>query len=284
MIPAANGPERREERERRRRDDADDVDVDARGCSRPAAIAATNMSPERRVSWPTTMAPPGPTRRCAVARPRAYASVGLRSTLATPRMPSVPNSRAIVSRPAVDGAASAAGEGEGDGGATIVTRTVAGGGRHEREPGRQVDRDRDLGRAGAELTDASFAVSAAPSSRSRSATEPPMVSRTRSTSTVVGQVGLGAIERHARLERPRRRHRPQRHADRHLVAAERHDAGRQVVARPSRETVARGAARPTRARYRRARGRPVGRRHPRRSRSGVSPRRSRSRTRRPACR
>ena len=37
----------------------------------PATMAATNMSPERRVSWPTTIAPPGPARRCATARPRA---------------------------------------------------------------------------------------------------------------------------------------------------------------------------------------------------------------------
>ena len=66
----------------------------------PAAIAATNMSPERRVSWPTTIAPPRPTRREATARPSAYAVVGLRSTFATPRIPSVPNRRATgVSRP-----------------------------------------------------------------------------------------------------------------------------------------------------------------------------------------
>src|SRR5258706_12855947 len=51
------------------------------------------MSPERRVSWPTTIAPPAPTRRWAVARPRANAIVGFRSTVATPRIPSVPNSR-----------------------------------------------------------------------------------------------------------------------------------------------------------------------------------------------
>ena len=37
----------------------------------PAAMAETNMSPERRVSWPTTMAPPGSARWCAVARPSA---------------------------------------------------------------------------------------------------------------------------------------------------------------------------------------------------------------------
>src|SRR6187401_2816198 len=61
----------------------------------PATIAATNMSPDRRVSWPTTIAVPGPARRRAVARPSANAKVGRRSTLATPRMPSVPKSRPI---------------------------------------------------------------------------------------------------------------------------------------------------------------------------------------------
>ncbi len=29
----------------------------------PATIAAANMSPERRVSWPTTIGLPGPARR-----------------------------------------------------------------------------------------------------------------------------------------------------------------------------------------------------------------------------
>src|SRR3954454_22345847 len=56
------------------------------------------MSPERRVSWPTTIAPPGPASRWATARPRPYATVGLRSTLATPRIPSVPKSLAIGQR------------------------------------------------------------------------------------------------------------------------------------------------------------------------------------------
>ena len=37
----------------------------------PAVIAATNRSHERRVSWPTTIAPRPPTSRWAVARPRA---------------------------------------------------------------------------------------------------------------------------------------------------------------------------------------------------------------------
>ena len=42
----------------------------------PAVMAATNMSPERRVSWPTTSEPPAPTIWWAVARPSAYASDG----------------------------------------------------------------------------------------------------------------------------------------------------------------------------------------------------------------
>ena len=42
----------------------------------PAVIAATNMSPERRVSWPTTSEPPAPTTWWAVARPSANASDG----------------------------------------------------------------------------------------------------------------------------------------------------------------------------------------------------------------
>ena len=61
----------------------------------PAVIAATNMSPERRVSCPTTSEPPAPTTWWAVARPSENASDGRRSTLATPRMPSVPNKRVI---------------------------------------------------------------------------------------------------------------------------------------------------------------------------------------------
>ena len=61
----------------------------------PATMADTNMSPDRRVSCPTTIDSPRPASRCATARPRAKASVGLRSTLATPRMPSVPNRRDI---------------------------------------------------------------------------------------------------------------------------------------------------------------------------------------------
>ena len=37
----------------------------------PATMAATNMSPDRRVSWPTTIEPPRPARRWATARPSA---------------------------------------------------------------------------------------------------------------------------------------------------------------------------------------------------------------------
>src|SRR5437016_4651504 len=81
----------------------------------PAVIAATNMSHERRVSWPTTRAPPGPMRRWAVARPRPYAMGGRRSTFATPRIPSVPNRRGIGYGP---GDADA---GAGDGAVLIVT-------------------------------------------------------------------------------------------------------------------------------------------------------------------
>ena len=50
---------RGQEREGRRRHDPDDVDRHAQLVA-PAASAATSMSPERRVSWPTTIEPPGP--------------------------------------------------------------------------------------------------------------------------------------------------------------------------------------------------------------------------------
>src|SRR4051812_30866709 len=61
----------------------------------PAVIAATNMSPDRRVSWPSTIERPGPPSWWAVARPRANASDGRRSRLAAPRIPSVPKSRVM---------------------------------------------------------------------------------------------------------------------------------------------------------------------------------------------
>ena len=103
------------------------MDVGAQRWSRPAAMAATNMSPERRVSWPTTMAPPGSASWCAVARPSANARVGLRSTFATPRMPSVPKSRAMRSG-LPTGDWDAAGDAEGEAGArsVTVTSTVSG--------------------------------------------------------------------------------------------------------------------------------------------------------------
>ena len=62
------------------------------------------MSPERRVSWPMSRRPVPPSSCDAVARPSAKASVGFRSTLAMPRMPSVPNRRVMphaVADPAV---------------------------------------------------------------------------------------------------------------------------------------------------------------------------------------
>ena len=120
----------------------------------PAAIAATNMSPDRRVSWPTTIEPPGPTSRCAVARPSANAVVGLRSTLATPRMPSVPNRRGTADRSprvrlwwlARAPATVPGGSGEVSGMET-VTSIGLGLASSEREAGREVRRDRDRVRA-----------------------------------------------------------------------------------------------------------------------------------------
>ena len=56
MIPAANGPlPARKASAGVGTTPTVDVDAEAR---RAAAIAATNMSPERRVSWPTTSDPP----------------------------------------------------------------------------------------------------------------------------------------------------------------------------------------------------------------------------------
>ena len=78
----------------------------------PAVIAATNMSPDRRVSCPTTSEAPGPPTWWAVARPRANASDGRRSTLAAPRMPSVPNRR-VMQGPRAGGWACRAGAGSG---------------------------------------------------------------------------------------------------------------------------------------------------------------------------
>src|SRR5215218_5741658 len=58
----------------------------------PAARAPWSMGPEARVSRPTTrrVAPSAP-RTVAAARPRANTNSGVRSRLATPRTPSVPN-------------------------------------------------------------------------------------------------------------------------------------------------------------------------------------------------
>jgi hypothetical protein len=83
-----------EERERRGRHDANRVDVHAhaRGAGRDRG---DEHVAGRRVSWPTTSEPPAPTTSWAVARPSAKASDGRRSTLAAPRMPSVPNRRVM---------------------------------------------------------------------------------------------------------------------------------------------------------------------------------------------
>ena len=75
------------------------------------------MSPERRVSRPTSTAPPAGTSAWTVARPSAWASAGLRSTLALPRMPSVPKRRPIAQGAAV-------GVGVGAGPVVSVTTTV----------------------------------------------------------------------------------------------------------------------------------------------------------------
>ena len=118
MIPAANSPEPA------RNASAGVGTTPTRWTSTPRlvaplTIAATNMSPERRVSWPTTIDRPGPASRVAVARPRSWAMVGLRSTLAMPRMPSVPNRRPTMARSArVPGSAAAVG------GTTAATVTV----------------------------------------------------------------------------------------------------------------------------------------------------------------
>src|SRR5689334_6720264 len=146
----------------------------------PAAIAETNMSPDRRVSWPTTISPPGPTSRFATARPSAYATVGLRSTFATPRIPSVPNRRGMVQLPdgagpgAVFGAAEAAGSG------VIVTVTFAGLAATSVSPvGRFALTGTSCGPAARPVTSRST-TSADADSRSRSAVEPPIVTSTRS--------------------------------------------------------------------------------------------------------
>src|SRR5688500_1019915 len=61
----------------------------------PATRAASSIGPETLVSRPTTRSPPLGAITRAAARPRASARSGVRSLLATPRTPSVPNSRAI---------------------------------------------------------------------------------------------------------------------------------------------------------------------------------------------
>ena len=120
----------REERERRRRARRRRRGRRRRGWLAPAAIAATNMSPERRVSWPTTIAPPGldeamrgrpaegvRQRRLEVDVGDAADAVGAEQ--AGHRRLSRP--RSGLARPAGDD-----GDGDGRGGSVTVTRTVSG--------------------------------------------------------------------------------------------------------------------------------------------------------------
>src|SRR3954447_12092406 len=65
------------------------VDTEAPSAHSPATRAASSIGPDSRGSRPRTYGP-GPSTRAA-ARPRATTSSGVRSTLAAPRTPSVPN-------------------------------------------------------------------------------------------------------------------------------------------------------------------------------------------------
>ncbi len=184
MIPAANGAVRGEERERRRRHDADDVDVDAearraRPRSRPRTCRPTGACPGRPRS-----SRPRPTSRCAVARPRAKASVGFRSTLA-------------IAADAVG--AEQAGHGgqpprrrwprrDGPSVGDTVTVTVAGSDGDEGQAGREVRRHRHVVDPTLRPATSSVTTMVAPDSRSRSAVEPPIVTRTRSIDERVGEV------------------------------------------------------------------------------------------------
>jgi hypothetical protein len=70
MIPAANGPVRRGTRGPGVGTHPTTWTSTPRLVA-PEVIAETNMSPDRRVSWPTTIVPPLPASWWAVARPRA---------------------------------------------------------------------------------------------------------------------------------------------------------------------------------------------------------------------
>ena len=188
MIPAASSPLGRQERQRRRRHDADDVDGRRRGSSRRPRSRRRTCRPSGACPGRRRSSRPAPTSRCAVARPSANAVVGFRSTLATPRMPSVPNRRGTAGRlPRVpaDG-----GQGVGDGPATAPAtapgwrrspRSGWGSRRRASGPVGEVRRDRHGVRARRRgRSRRRSATSAAPDSRSRSAIEPPIVTRTRS--------------------------------------------------------------------------------------------------------
>ena len=99
--PRPRSPAPGEVGEGRRRQDARDRARPPRGWRRPAASAATSIPPERRVSCAerrrSRRARPSRGRSPARGRTRSGAR---RSTLAIPRMPSVPKRRPIVRAPA----------------------------------------------------------------------------------------------------------------------------------------------------------------------------------------
>ena len=87
-------------RDDRGRHDAEQQHVDAGAARSPAAAAASSIGPDGRVSRPMTargrpVPPRSASSSCAALRATASASSGVRtSPLASPRTPSVPNSRA----------------------------------------------------------------------------------------------------------------------------------------------------------------------------------------------
>ena len=194
MIPAPNSPLRRGTRgpasgPRRRR---------GRGpmLVAPAVIAAANMSPDRRVSWPSTIdrAAGRRTGGPSHARGRTRATVR-RSRLAAPRIPSVPNRRVMQGpRGGREGRGQGTGSAWAPGWAPAAARRRGGGGpsgwaRGHRH-GHGLGRDRGDRHRRRQVRDHGHLVVPGPSSstltaitigelsrRSRSAVEPNSVSR-----------------------------------------------------------------------------------------------------------
>ena len=119
----------------------------------------------------------------ATARPRAYAIVGLRSTFATPRIPSVPNRRATgVSRPTRTAPGRVDPAGEADGlGSLIVTVTFGGLAATRVIPAGRFAVTGTSWTPGLRPVTSRSTTSVAADRRSRSAVEPPIVTSTRST-------------------------------------------------------------------------------------------------------